>query len=231
MNRGLALVIIGGAGLWPKPVPADAWQDLRVLQSEAERYVLSQTVGADRRVEARAGPMDSRLRLTACKELRAYLAPGSRLWGSTHVGLRCQAPQAWTVFVPVHVSVTGPAVFPVRRVARNQVIGPDDVEIRQTLLTSHAADVATDQSQVLDRVAAAELAPGYPIRLGLLRTAQAIRQGDKVKLVSAGSGFSVSADGVALENGGTGQTIRVKASSGRVVRGTVERPGWVSVTP
>jgi len=58
-----------------------------------------------------------------------------------------------------------------------------------------------------------------------------VHRGDRITIVARGDGLSLSATGVALENGRPGQRILVRnPSSGRVLHATVTGPHRVEVT-
>lgn len=60
------------------------------------------------RVEVALGGADPRLKLAPCEKVQTYVPEGSRLWGKSRVGLRCeQGAVRWNVFVPVTVRVWG----------------------------------------------------------------------------------------------------------------------------
>jgi flagella basal body P-ring formation protein FlgA len=84
----------------------------------------------------------------------------------------------------------------------------------------------SDLKQVDGRMLARSLFPGQILRLEHFRAAPAISQGDQVKLVAKGPGFTISADGEALAHALDGQSVRVRTETGRIVSGTA-RPGRV----
>lgn len=71
---------------------------------------------------------------------------------------------------------------------------------------------------------------GSLIRQDMLRKPMAIRQGQTVRIVSSGKGFSVSAEGQALANASEGQIVRAKTVSGTVVSGIARSGGEIVVS-
>jgi flagella basal body P-ring formation protein FlgA len=67
------------------------------------------------------------------------------------------------------------------------------------------------------------------VRSDLLRTPFAVQQGQSVKLVSAGPGFRVTAEGRALVNASQGQVAQVRTASGQTVSGIAMGDGSVEV--
>ena len=70
---------------------------------------------------------------------------------------------------------------------------------------------------------------GSVLRQEMLKLAPVVQQGQSVLLTSNGSGFSITAEGKALNNANEGQVVQVKAESGTVVSGIARAGGKVEV--
>jgi flagella basal body P-ring formation protein FlgA len=68
------------------------------------------------------------------------------------------------------------------------------------------------------------LPAGAPLRADLLRSKPVVQQGQSVRVVSSGAGFSVSAEGRAIGTAGDGQVVQVRTPGGAILSG-VARPG------
>lgn len=172
------------------------------------------------RVEVSVGTLAAGLQLAPCERIEPFLPPGVRLWGRTSVGMRCTQGATWSVLVPVNVRISGPALVAARPLAALQPIGPGDIRTADAEWTREPQGVATDASQLDNRVLARPLAVGQPVPLAALRAPQAVGQGDPVKVVGQGRGFAIQTDGIALAAASDGQTVRVRTESGRIVTGT-----------
>jgi len=95
--------------------------------------------------------------------------------------------------------------------------------------TRAAQGVVTAADQLDQRVLARPIASGQPIPLNSLRAPQAVGQGEPVRLVGRGNGFSISADGIALASAAAGQSVRVRTESGRILTGTARAGRLVEV--
>jgi flagellar basal body P-ring formation protein FlgA len=189
---------------------------LAFVQTEAAGSV----PGAHARIEVTLGQLDPRLQLAPCARIEPFIPPGTRLWGRTHVGLRCAEGAHWSVRLPVTVRVFGPALVAARGLAAGTTPLPDDLTTAEVEWTREAQGVVTDATQLDDRVLTRALAAGQPLPLAALRAPQVIAAGDPVKLNGQGRGFAVSADAVALGPAQAGQPVRVRTESGRVLTGT-----------
>jgi flagella basal body P-ring formation protein FlgA len=91
------------------------------------------------------------------------------------------------------------------------------------------ASVLTDPAQAIGKTARQGVAVGQPLRSELLSAAWAVQQGQSVKLLSSGAGFSVSNEGKALNNAAEGQVAQVRTASGQLVSGIARQGGIVEV--
>lgn len=212
------------------PLPALAQgQDLEVVRRAAEAFARAQAATISGEVVVEAGALDTRLQLPACQTLQPYLPAGSRLWGRTNVGVRCQKPESWSVMVPVSVQVMADALFSARPLARGEPVTDQDIAAQRVDLTQLPAGTLTDRAQAVGRVPSVSLAAGLPLRAEMLRGAFVVTQGQSVRIVFSGDGFKVSSEGKALGNAALGEYVQVRAASGRVVKGQASSAGVVEV--
>lgn len=193
-------------------------------------FVESQAGGLAARVEVTVGRPDPRLVLAPCLKAEPYLPAGARLWGRSWVGLKCVDGARWSVTIPVEVKVFGPALVAGRALSAGQPVAAADVQVQEIELSRESAPVFADARSLEGKLLSRPLAAGQPLRTDYFRAAPVIAQGDAVRLVAVGPGFSVSTDALALQHAGDGQPVRVKTEAGRVVTG-VARPGRIVEVP
>lgn len=200
------------------------------LADTLDHYLRAQTQGLPGKVSYSIGQLDSRTQLSPCSAFEPFLPAGSRLWGKTTVGVRCLGPSAWTVYVPVQVTVSGNYVVTTRPMAAGQVLSAGDMVTRSGDLSALPATILTDQAQAVGKTVKNGISSGQPLRSDLLIAPWAVQQGQSVKLVSKGSGFSVSSEGKALNNASDGQIAQVRTGSGQTVSGIARTGGVVEVS-
>jgi flagella basal body P-ring formation protein FlgA len=89
--------------------------------------------------------------------------------------------------------------------------------------------IVTDPSQAIGAVTLTRLAAGLPLRTDMLRGAGAILIGQTVHVVTGGQGFSISADGSAMNNATPGQQVHVKTAGGQIISGIAKDGSTVEV--
>jgi flagella basal body P-ring formation protein FlgA len=209
--------------------PGAARQDLAALRTVVEQFLQTQTAGLPGQVTAKAGAIDPRMSLAACPAPEAFLQPGARAWGKTTVGVRCTAPTAWTVYIQAQVSVLADYVTAAVPLAQGQPVELGQLAVMKGDIAAMPNGIVTDPAQAIGRTPTVSLAAGTPLRLDTLKSKPVVQQGQSVRLVSNGNGFSVSSEARAIGNAAEGQVVQVRTSSGAVVSGTARPGGMVEV--
>lgn len=196
------------------------------LYSTLDDYLRIQTQGLPGKVTYSVVPLDSRTQLSPCAAFEPFLPAGSKLWGKSTVGVRCLGPSAWSVYVQVQVKVSGNYLISARTMPAGYVLGAEDIVVRSGDLSTLPANIITDQAQAVGRTVKNGFSAGQVLRSDQLITPWAVQQGQSVRTVSNGPGFSVSSEGRALNNAAAGQPVQVRTLSGQTVSG-IARPGGV----
>jgi flagella basal body P-ring formation protein FlgA len=204
--------------------PANATEEIR-------RFVATEVARSQPglRAEIVVGEVDARLRLAACERTEVFLRSGARLWGRSFVGYRCLQRPGWSISVPVTVRLYGAALVAAQSLPALQPISASALRSEEVEVTREPGGVVVDVAQLEDQICTRSLEPGQPIPRNALRSVPAVGQGDAVKLVGMGSGFSISTDGVALATAAAGESVRVRVESGRTVSGVARRGRVVEV--
>lgn len=176
------------------------------------------------------GALDPRLRLPTCTQaLRGFLPPGSHLPGSTTVGVRCEGATPWTLHVPVIVKAKDNVVVLKRLVTRNTSITAKDVGLEMREISA-ADEYIRDTSQVVGKLAKRPLNASTTLAPAMLSAPLLVRRGQQVVIVANTQGVDVRMQGVALNEGGVGDRIKVRnESSKRIVEATVIEAGVAQV--
>lgn len=196
------------------------------LTDVIDDYLKAQTQGLPGKVSHSIGPLDPRTQLAPCTAYDPFTPQGGRLWGKATVGVRCLGPSSWTIYVPVQIRVQGNYLITTRPLPPGTVLRPEDFAVRGGDLTTKPSGVLTDPAQAIGKSVKNGLGSGQPLRSDQLVAPMAILQGQTVKTVSGGSGFSVSSEGKALNNAAVGQIVQVRSANGQTISG-IARPGGI----
>lgn len=195
----------------------------------AERYVRQQTQGLPGKIQIKMGSLDVS-RLPPCTAHEAFSPSGTRLSGKTHVGVRCLGPAIWSVLVPVHIAITGSYVTTSRPLAAGQTISAGDLIVSTGDLSAMPTGILGDPQFAIGKTLRNSLGAGQPLRSDQLVAPLVIRQGQTVRVISAGPGFAVSSEGKAMNNAAEGQIAQIRMGSGQTVSGPAKADGSVEIS-
>lgn len=206
------------------------FQDTNSLRIAAEEFLSTQTTGFPGKLNITIGKIDNRLKLPACANVLAFLLPGSKPWGKISVGLRCSIPTPWTIYVSAQVQVTADYYVAATPLAQGQLITLTDIRKVSGDLANLPTGVITNPQQVIGRSLITSLASGSVLRMDALKSTPAILQGQSIKVISAGPGFQVTTEALALNNANEGQVARAKTTSGQLVSGIARVGGIIDIS-
>jgi len=210
-------------------VPSVNKQNLAVVKAKITEFLETQTIGYPGKVVVRAGAIDQNMKLAQCPDMQVFLPAGSRAWGKTSVGVRCNAPNVWTIYVQATVNVFAQYLVASAPLSQGQVITSQDFIFESGDLTQLPAGVFTDQAQAIGRLVNISMTAGTVLRQEMLKVTPVVQQGQTVTLTTVGKGFTISAEGQAMGKANEGQVVQVKVASGHVVTGIARNGGQVEV--
>lgn len=229
MKFTLLIAMLLSAPLALAQVPAAALQDPGVVRQVAEQFLQAQSAALPGKVTITVGALNQKMALAACAAPEAFQQPGARAWGKTTVGVRCAAPTPWTVYIQATVNVVADYVAAAVPLVQGQTIEAGQLVMVKGDLGALPNGVVTDMGQAIGRTSVTSLPSGAPLRLDLLKSKPVVQQGQMVRVVSSGNGFSVSAEGKAIGNAGAGQVVQVRTAAGAILSGVAKAGGLVEV--
>ncbi len=207
-------------------------QDISLIKNAVENFIYSNTATLSGQVIANVDKIDKHLSLPKCPELEPFVPTGSRLWGKTSVGVRCNSQFAtWTIYVQAEVNVMANVLHIARPVSTGQALSYEDITLQNVNLTQMPDGIFTNAAQVIGKVATTNLTAGQPLRPQMLRAPYVILRGQKVNLIVQGRGFSISSEGQALADAAEGQVVQARNKSGRIINGIARNNSIVEIQP
>ncbi len=199
------------------------------LQGVLEDYLRTQTQGLPGKVSYTITPLDPNAQLAQCSVFEPFLPTGTRLWGRASIGVRCLGPANWTIYVPVQIALQGQYLVTARTLNAGHRVGPQDYTVRHGDLGRLPATVISEPAQAVGKTLKNGLAAGQPLRSDQLSAPWVVQQGQSVRTISQGAGFSVSSEGRALNNAAEGQVVQVRSPSGQTLSGIARAGGIVEI--
>ncbi|WP_175951310.1 flagellar basal body P-ring formation chaperone FlgA [Burkholderia sp. BCC0405] len=211
-----------------QPVTPPGQQDPESIRRTALAFLQQQIAGLPGKTTATVTTAFPR-GLAACTTLEPFLPTGARLWGRTTVGVRCAGERPWTVYLQAKVTVQATYYVAARQIAPGEPLSAADLVARDGDLTVLPLAAVTDPAQAIGATALARISAGLPLRQDMLKSAASVSAGQTVRVVAAGAGFTISAEGSALANAAPGQSVRVRMAAGQIVTAIVKDAGTVEI--
>jgi flagella basal body P-ring formation protein FlgA len=177
------------------------------------------------------GPIDPRLRLTQCAvPLTANPGPGMANRVRLIVEVRCAAPNAWHLYVPVRIVGVQHALRSTRALLTGQVLRDADIETIDLDIADLPPGALDGLALAVGQTVARPLAPGSILSNRDLMAAPAVQKGQTVILLARNGAMDIKMAGRALGDALINQRVRASnISSGRVVDGVATSRGVVEV--
>jgi flagella basal body P-ring formation protein FlgA len=208
--------------------PLPGQQDPEAIRSAALAFLQQQSTGLPGKVDITVAPAFPR-GLADCTMLEPFMPSGARLWGRMTVGVRCAGERPWTIYLQARISLHATYYLAARAMAPGEVLTAADLVARDGDLTGLPQAIVTDPSQAVGSVTLTRVAGGMPLRRDMLKSASAVSIGQTVRVVAAGDGFAISAEGSAMNNASPGQQVRVKTANGQIISGIVKDGATVEI--
>ncbi|NKJ45965.1 flagella basal body P-ring formation protein FlgA [Burkholderia sp. SG-MS1] len=216
------------AAVITQPATLPGQQDAEAIHAAALAFLQQQSAGLPGKIDITVASAFPR-GLSACAALEPFMPTGARLWGRMTVGVRCAGERPWTIYLQARISLHATYYLAARAMAPGEVLTAADLVARDGDLTGLPQAIVTDPSQAVGSVSLVRIAGGMPLRRDMLKSASAVAIGQTVRVVAAGDGFSISAEGSAMNNASPGQQVRVKTANGQVISGIVKDGATVEI--
>lgn len=218
LRRCIALWVLGAvATAWAAPAPTPQAPDAIIAQVESFLRARAQAYPGEAEITVEPPRLTSQ---ASCDQLEVFLSGNTTLRSRMSVGVRCLAPQAWSLYITANIRLVGHYYVANRAIPAGQVLSLDDLDMREgDLLRDRQA--ITDPAHIVGYITTRRIPPGGEVRGNALRDPQSIQRGQAVRTIARGVGFVVTGEGQALEAGAPGMQIQIRSSSGQIITATV----------
>lgn len=195
-------------------------QAAEVTSATFEKIIRDGLAQPDKKVAVEAG--DYPARLEGCDSPNAFLPyPLNANGGRTTVGFNCAGEHQPPRYVPVNVRVTGAYWVPAHDIERGSVISLDMLTQKTGDLSRLPRNVVLYDEPIVGQQVNKTLKEGSVIQKTSLQAVFVVKRNAVVEVQAIGTGFTIKREGVAMDNGAVGGSVRVKLKGGEVIRGNV----------
>lgn len=210
---------------------AATFEDLERIRQTAHEVLSRQALPAGTKQRIEVSQLDPRLRLTACPAaLEGFLPAGATNFGQTRVGVRCNGPQPWTLYVPARVKRVEHVLIAARPLAGGSIVRSEDILTQELEIGDRALAYFTQANQAMGRTLRTAVAAGTRLTPSHFEAQYLVRRGSSVTVIAQGAGIQVRSRAEALADAGPGDRIQVRNPLTRkVIEGVVTPEGQVEV--
>jgi flagellar basal body P-ring formation protein FlgA len=203
------------------------------IRAAARKFVEAQLAHSAGISSLEVGALDDRLRLTRCaRALHAQLPPGMTVQGRSTVGVGCDSPVHWMIYVPVTVERQIPVLVLRHPVQRGSLVTVADVGVEKRRIEGLGAAYLQSPAELEGRALRGTLAAGTTLTVEMFAPEAVVHRGQQVTLLAGSADIQVRALGRALEDAAAGARLKVEnLSSLQVVEGVAQSSGIVRISP
>lgn len=209
---------------------ANAQMSPETIEQQVHDAILTEfnTRLPESRVEVSINPVNTTLDLPRCQsplEITLPFNSGQRITARVN----CHAP-VWSLFVTAQVRLLMEVIVSNRPLTRNSRISATDVRLAEQDVIRMNGDYFVRLEDVIGQQVRRPIGNDQVITSRMVEAALAVSRGDQVSIEARRGTLVIRTSGIALEDGQTGQQIRVRnEQSGTEVRGTVIGNGLIQV--
>lgn len=213
---------------------ADPTQSPEVLTNKIEQYVLKELSSYNEgTAQVSANKIDSRLSLKACAEnhLVVFNPYQSPILDTSTMGIKCQEKDNhWSLYVPIKITILKTVYVAKRSLRKGERITGEDIYPAEMDVHKLKYGYFNDIDGLVGQVCKQNVAINSPFNPHNIELEKIIHKGEKIAIIMNNNNLTVSMDGVAVNEGSMGETIRVKnLSSKKIIEAQIIGKKQVSV--
>lgn len=203
-------------------VYADTAQSLELIKNKIEAKLLNDLIGTtEGKIQVSADKLDPRINLKPCADdkLEVFNPYQTPLLNTNTMGIKCMEDENhWTLFVPVRVSILKTVLVARRALVRGHKLNSDDIYPLEMDAQKLKQGYFTDPNDLIGLICKHDINPDSPLNPHNIELAKMVRRGEQVTITASDDNLTVSVEGVALNEGILGESIKVKnLSSKRII--------------
>jgi flagella basal body P-ring formation protein FlgA len=149
--------------------------------------------------------------------------------GKTSIGVRCNEQPGWSIFLQANIKISINLLVSNKPLSQGTVLSATDFSLHEGTLGQPG--MLTDPTQAIGKTLKFSIGTGQVLRSDMLQASLVVHQGQTIKLLVRGNGYTIGTEGQALSNAASGQSVRVKVVSGQVVSAIATTEASAEVQP
>lgn len=215
------LIIFASTSLYAAP-----GQSLDILKNKIEQYVVNDLANySEGKVQVKAEKIDPRLHLKACAEdqLEVFNPYQMPMLNTNTMGIKCREDtNHWILYVPIKITLLKTIFVAKHPLMKGTRVTEEDIYQTEMDVQKLKQGYFSDNKEVLGQVCKQHILADNPLTPYNIELPKLVQRGEQVAIIIAHDNLNISMDGIAINDGVLGETIKVKnLSSKRIVEAQV----------
>lgn len=210
------LTIFACASLHSAPI-----QSLDALKNKIEQHILNElSPHGEGHIKVFAEKIDSRLNLKACKDehLAIFNPYQTSLLSSTTMGIQCkEEDNHWTLYVPVKITRFKTVYVAKYPMIKGYRVTADDIYPTELDVQQLKQGYFTEPHLIVGQVCKQNISGDNPFNPYNIELPKLVHRGEQITITAVSNALNISVDGVAMNDGILGETIKVKNLSSKKI--------------
>lgn len=207
------------------------YESPEVIHQAVQSWLKAQFAKQDN-IEFRVGHIDSRHHMIKCTNSLEITRPEhAKQNGNSTIKVRCNAHNAWQVYVPVRIYEYVGVLVARHALPRGSYLQQSDVITSRKDISRLHNGYFTNVDDISDMVTKRSLRKGRILTPGIISPPKLVKKGESITILAQSGSLTIRVKGRALMDGKKGDRIRVKnVRSKRDLQATVISSGTVQVS-
>ncbi|HAT8858854.1 TPA: flagellar basal body P-ring formation protein FlgA [Legionella pneumophila subsp. pneumophila] len=214
---------------------SESSQSLELLKNKIEQYALNELSNyTEGKIQVTADNIDPRLNLKVCDDnkLEVFNPYQTPMLNTSTMGIKClEENNHWTLYIPVKITIFKSVLVAKRALLKGTKISNSDIYQTELDVQKLKQGYFTDSKELIGLVCKHDITPNSPLNPFNIELAKLVHKGEQVSIIAAHDNLTVSMDGIAMDEGALGDSVKVKnLSSKRIIEAQVTGKKTVKVT-
>lgn len=207
----------------------------RIIKNKIEQYALNELSNyTEGKIQVTADNIDPRLNLKVCDDnkLEVFNPYQTPMLNTSTMGIKClEENNHWTLYIPVKITIFKSVLVAKRALLKGTKISNSDIYQTELDVQKLKQGYFTDSKELIGLVCKHDITPNSPLNPFNIELAKLVHKGEQVSIIAAHDNLTVSMDGIAMDEGALGDSVKVKnLSSKRIIEAQVTGKKTVKVT-
>ena len=227
MSKLLIAILV----LWASNLLAQATSPEKQIKEAIQQHMSFRLEGRYAKYDIQVQPIDHRLKIAACDQLKLQHRPKNRNTGRMTMKVSCRNPSSWQIHVPFLVTAFDHVVVANQPIAMGTKLREDDLKSELKDISLLHQGYYSSVEQISGFITKRPIHNDQIITPSIVNPARMVNRGEKVVIQAQGIGLNIRTTGIAMEDGVFGELIQVRnAKTNKLLEGRISAPGMVKVS-